>query len=46
MKIKSAKSFRYWYKTKIKEHDRRDKSYNENFLGTYHSEQGKKKVKG
>jgi hypothetical protein len=46
MKIKSAKSFRYWYKTKIKEIDRGDLTHNENFLGTYHKENGKKTIKG
>ncbi|CAB1276184.1 ATP-binding protein [Candidatus Nitrosacidococcus tergens] len=46
MKIKSAKSFRFWYKTKIKEHDRDNKSYNENFVGTYYEQVGQPKVKG
>lgn len=46
MKIKSAKSFRYWYKTKIKEIDRNDQAHNENFVGTYHRENGKKTIKG
>lgn len=46
MKIKSAKSFRYWYKTKIKEIDRNDPTHNENFAGTYHKENGKKTIKG
>jgi hypothetical protein len=46
MKIKSAKSFRYWYKTKIKEIDRNDLTHNENFVGTYHKENGKKTIKG
>ena len=45
MKIKSAKSFRFWYKTKIKEIDRYNRSHNENFVGTYHTENGKK-IKG
>ena len=46
MKIKSAKSFRFWYKTKIKEIERNDPTHNENFVGTYHKENGKKTVKG
>lgn len=46
MKIKSAKSFRFWYKTKIKEIDRNDPAHNENFVGTYHKENGKKTIKG
>jgi hypothetical protein len=46
MKIKSAKSFRYWYKTKVKEIDRNDKNHNENFVGTYHKEKGNKTIKG
>jgi hypothetical protein len=46
MKIKSAKSFRYWYKTKIREIDRNDPTHNENFVGTYHRENGKKTIKG
>jgi hypothetical protein len=45
MKIKSAKSFRFWYKTKVKEHNKDDKSYDENFVGTYHVDNGKK-IKG
>ena len=45
MKIKSAKSFRYWYKTKIKEIDSNNKTHNENFVGTYHVENSKK-IKG
>lgn len=48
MKIKSAKSFRFWYKTKVKQIDKKDTSfnnYNENFVGTYHEENGKK-IKG
>jgi hypothetical protein len=45
MKIKSAKSFRFWYKTKVKEIDRNSPIYNENFIGTYHIEGGKK-IKG
>ena len=46
MKIKSAKSFRFWYKTKVKEIDKYDHTYNENFVGTYHKENGKKTIKG
>jgi len=46
MKIKSAKSFRYWYKTKVKEIERDDYTHNENFVGTYHKENGKKTIKG
>jgi len=46
MKIKSAKSFRFWYKTKIKEIQRNDPTHNENFVGTYHKENGKKTIKG
>ncbi|NBO36075.1 ATP-binding protein, partial [bacterium] len=46
MKIKSAKSFRYWYKTKVKEIERDDHTHNENFVGTYHKENGKKTIKG
>ncbi len=45
MKIRSAKSFRFWYKTKVKEIDRYDQTHNENFVGTYHIENGKK-IKG
>ena len=45
MKIKSAKSFRFWYKTKVKEIDRNNHTHNENFVGTYHIENGKK-IKG
>ena len=44
MHIKSAKSFRYWYKTKIKEIDNQDQIHNENFVGTYHKEKGKKTI--
>lgn len=46
MKIKSAKSFRFWYKTKVKEIERNDPTHNENFVGTYHKENGKKTIKG
>ena len=46
MKIKSAKSFRFWYKTKIKEIEGDDPTHNENFVGTYHKENGKKTIKG
>ncbi|NJK83692.1 MAG: hypothetical protein HC912_07625 [Saprospiraceae bacterium] len=46
MKIKSAKSFRYWYKTKVKEIERNDPTHNESFVGTYHKVNGKKTVKG
>jgi len=46
MKIKSNKSFRYWYKTKVKEIERDDYTHNENFVGTYHKENGKKTIKG
>lgn len=46
MKIKSAKSFRFWYKTKIKEIEKNDPVYNENFIGTYHKENDKKSIKG
>ena len=46
MKIKSAKSFRYWYKTKVKEIDRRDYNYNEDFIGTYHKTSKGKTIKG
>ncbi|AZI66159.1 ATP-binding protein [Kaistella daneshvariae] len=46
MKIKSAKSFRFWYKTKIKEIEKTDQTHNENFVGTYHKENGKKTIKG
>jgi hypothetical protein len=35
MKIKSAKSFRYWYKTKVKEIERDDHTHNENFVGSH-----------
>lgn len=45
MKIKSAKSFRFWYKTKVKEIEKYSPSHNENFVGTYHTENGKK-IKG
>jgi hypothetical protein len=45
MKIKSAKAFRYWYKTKVKEIDKDNQQHNENFAGTYHSKNGKK-IKG
>lgn len=46
MKIKSAKAFRYWYKTKHLGIDRNDRTHNENFLGTYHKENGDIKFKG
>jgi hypothetical protein len=46
MKIKSAKSFRTWYKNEIKEIDQNDQIHNENFVGTYHKENGKKTIKG
>jgi hypothetical protein len=36
MKIKSAKSFRYWYKTNVKKIDKYDENYDENFVGTYY----------
>lgn len=42
MKIKSAKSFRTWFKTIIKEIEKDDPTQNENFVGTYHKEKGKK----
>lgn len=45
MKIKSAKSFRFWYKTKEKQIEKNNLNYNENFVGTYHEENGKK-IKG
>ena len=45
MKIKSAKSFRFWYKTKVKDIEPNNPSYNENFVGTYHTA-NKKKIKG
>ena len=46
MKIKSAKSFRFWYKTKVKKIERKDSNYNENFVGTYHNGNDKKTIKG
>lgn len=46
MKIKSAKSFRFWYKTKVKKIERKDSNYNENFVGTYHNGSDKKTIKG
>ena len=46
MKIKSAKSFRTWYKTEIKEIDKNDKFHNENFIGTYYKEEDKPTIKG
>jgi hypothetical protein len=46
MKIRSAKSFRLWYKTKVKELEWNDARYNENFVGTYHKVSGKKTIKG
>lgn len=46
MKIKSAKSFRLWYKTEVKYIERKDLNYNENFLGTYHNGNDTKTVKG
>ncbi|NLN25499.1 MAG: ATP-binding protein [Bacteroidetes bacterium] len=45
MKIKSAKSFRTWFKTIIKEIEKDDPTQNENFVGTYHKEKGKKTIK-
>lgn len=45
MKIKSAKSFRFWYKTKVKGIEKNSPNHNENFVGTYHIENGKK-IKG
>jgi hypothetical protein len=46
MKIKSAKAFRYWYKTKHLGIDKNDRTHNENFVGTYHKENGDIKFKG
>jgi hypothetical protein len=45
MKIKSAKSFRFWYKTKVKHIEKDSKNYDEDFVGVYHDENGKK-IKG
>ncbi len=45
MKIKSAKLFRSWYKTKFKDIEPNNPSYNENFVGTYHTT-NEKKIKG
>jgi hypothetical protein len=45
MKIKSAKSFRTWYKSAVKEIDANSQVHNENFIGTYHLDNGKK-IKG
>lgn len=45
MKIKSAKSFRFWYKTKEKQIEKDNLNYNQDFIGTYHEENGKK-IKG
>ncbi|MDR2065231.1 MAG: hypothetical protein LBP85_05950 [Prevotellaceae bacterium] len=45
MKIKSAKSFRSWYKTEIIEIDRNNPDYDENFVGTYYKKNGRK-IKG
>ena len=46
MKIKSAKFFRFWYKTEVKEIEGNDPTHNENFVGTYYKENGKKSIKG
>lgn len=43
MKIKSAKSFRFWFKTKIKHINADASEFNENFVGTYHTENGNTK---
>lgn len=45
MKVKSAKAFRYWYKTRKLDIDRKNRKYNENFLGTFY-ESGGSKIKG
>lgn len=46
MKIKSAKSFRFWYETKVKKIERKDTNYNENFVGAYHKGNDNKTIKG
>ncbi|MDW8296222.1 MAG: hypothetical protein RMJ97_04985, partial [Raineya sp.] len=45
MKIKSVRAFRFWYKTKVKGIDKNNQDYNENFVGTYHTENNKR-IKG
>ena len=46
MKIKSAKSFRNWFKTKVNEIDDSDKTHNEDFVGTYYKQKGQKTING
>ncbi|MBS1763971.1 MAG: hypothetical protein JSS90_03265 [Bacteroidetes bacterium] len=46
MKIKSAKSFRFWFKTEHKKKKPNDTSYNENFIGTYYDEDGGGRING
>ena len=46
MEIKSAKAFRNWYKIKHFGIDKDDQIHNENFVGTYHKENGNIKYKG
>lgn len=45
MKIKSAKDFRLRYRTHEKEIELNNKSYNQDFIGTYHEKDGRK-IKG
>lgn len=46
MKIRSAQSFRTWYKTHHKKISRSDSEYNENFMGTYYDVSAEKRIKG
>jgi Histidine kinase-, DNA gyrase B-, and HSP90-like ATPase len=46
MKIKSAKSFRQWYKTEVKEIEIDNRIHDENFIGTYYRKDGEKTIKG
>jgi hypothetical protein len=45
MKIKSARSFRQWYKTEYKKKKKEDSSYDENFIGTYY-DIGEERING
>jgi hypothetical protein len=45
MKIKSAKSFRTWYKTEYKKKKKEDTSYDEHFIGTYY-DIGEERING
>lgn len=46
MKIKSAKSFRIWFKTEHKKKKINDPSYDENFIGTYYDTENGDRING